>query len=338
VARHETNAVYTVSGEDFPYADGPKDHIKKEDLQKLGLAVKNHDHADGRGNAAKRLASGAAAGAPAQGHAGEVYVETDTTLLKYDDGNNIQETMNLTAAQRVTGLKTHTKLALTGPAAIATMQFVGIVATDGPPLSGTYSTYDFGFTESGQMWMCSAGGTPGTWFQVGGFTTGDVKTTFRTTADTGWMFLYGQTIDATQTPYLALWDWANGGSLVGSGNLFSGTQGALVCPDLRGTVLAGADTMGGSARNLITALSAVGKATGAATVTLDIASIPAHGHPITDGTGGHVIDDSATVGAPDGVTHAISTGNATLTVGNTGGGGAHANVQPTMAANVAIKL
>lgn len=42
------------------------------------------------------------------------------------------------------------------------------VTTDGPPASGYYDAGDFVTTTSGEMWVCTASGQPGTWTQIVG--------------------------------------------------------------------------------------------------------------------------------------------------------------------------
>jgi len=53
---------------------------------------------------------------------------------------------------------------LTG--AIAGTRFVGATAS-GAPVTGTFSTGDFVIDQSGTMWVCTSGGTSGTWAQSG---------------------------------------------------------------------------------------------------------------------------------------------------------------------------
>lgn len=54
--------------------------------------------------------------------------------------------------------------------ATAAARFVGGTAS-GAPTTGTFSTGDFVIDQSGSVWVCTAGGTPGTWKQAGGGTT-----------------------------------------------------------------------------------------------------------------------------------------------------------------------
>jgi hypothetical protein len=50
--------------------------------------------------------------------------------------------------------------------AVATTRFAGATAS-GAPGSGTFAVGDFVVDQSGSMWVCTAGGSPGTWAQVG---------------------------------------------------------------------------------------------------------------------------------------------------------------------------
>jgi hypothetical protein len=54
---------------------------------------------------------------------------------------------------------------LTG--ATAASRYVGATAS-GAPASGTFSTGDFVIDQMGKVWVCTAGGTSGTWVAVGG--------------------------------------------------------------------------------------------------------------------------------------------------------------------------
>jgi hypothetical protein len=87
-------------------------------------------------------------------------------------------TVTRTAAQQVSVGNALNAVGLTG--AIAGARWVGSHAT-GPPTTGTFSTGDWLTTLTGQMWICTAGGSPGTWTQVGTLlqtsTTGDGRIT-----------------------------------------------------------------------------------------------------------------------------------------------------------------
>jgi microcystin-dependent protein len=104
-------------------------------------------------------------------------------------------------------------------------------------------------------------------------------------------------------------------------------------PDLRGRVAAGKDNMGGSAANRITnggsgiVGTTLGAAGGAETHTLTTAQMPVHAHTVTAGTNPPLIGPTGRGTWGDGV----AVGD--YGTGNTGGGGAHPNVQPTIILN-----
>ena len=54
---------------------------------------------------------------------------------------------------------------LTG--ATAASRYVGATAS-GAPTTGTFSVGDFVIDQTGKLWICTAGGSPGTWTQVSG--------------------------------------------------------------------------------------------------------------------------------------------------------------------------
>lgn len=163
------------------------------------------------------------------------------------------------------------------------------------------------------------------------------------------------------------WIWADGAVLLSS-TPYTSLRAAYIAagfpygqdgsgnpkvPDMRGRVPAGKDNMGGTPANRLTTAGAdvdgatLGATGGAQTHTLTSAQIPAHSHPVTDPTHSHsestltggagggsfgVGDNGLKVGA---TTSSSATG---ITVGNnTGGGGAHPIVQPTMVCNYIIK-
>lgn len=132
-------------------------------------------------------------------------------------------------------------------------------------------------------------------------------------------------------------------------------------PDARGTVAAGRDNMGGTAASKLTTAGSgvnglkLNTVAGAQNITLDATQIPAHTHPNSLNDPGHThslqsglyVFNGGPVGLtggaqPGGTTANTSTGSATTGItitnaANTGGGGAHANVQPTRIRNVIIK-
>lgn len=81
-------------------------------------------------------------------------------------GNN---TINLTGtgASSVAGTFTATALIASGlTGATSASRYVG-ATNSGAPATGTFSTGDFAVARDGAIWVCTAGGSPGTWAQIG---------------------------------------------------------------------------------------------------------------------------------------------------------------------------
>lgn len=148
--------------------------------------------------AAARFAGGTTSGAPASGtfavgdfvvdHAGAIWVctvaGTPGTWAAGSGGgvSSLTGTANEIIASASTGavtlstpqaigtgsqptFLTITAGGLTG--AVAASRYVGGTAS-GAPASGTFLTGDFVIDQTGKVWVCTAGGTPGTWVQAGG--------------------------------------------------------------------------------------------------------------------------------------------------------------------------
>jgi len=163
-------------------------------------------------------------------------------------------------------------------------------------------------------------------------------------APDGFVFCFGQ--ELSRTDYADLFAVIN--TTYGPGN---GTTTFSV-PDYRGRVGAGKDNMGGTAASRLTVPvsgSVLGAVGGFQTHTLLSTEMPAHSHPVTDPGHAHQQrrDDNSGAspnagGNPDatygsleyGVTSTSTTG---VSVGSTGGGSAHNNVQPTIVTNKIIK-
>ena len=147
-------------------------------------------------------------------------------------------------------------------------------------------------------------------------------------APSGWLLCFGQAI--SRTTYATLFSAVSTTYGIGDGST------TFNLPDMRGRVAAGADNMGGSAAGRLTSttmspdgntLSATG---GTQTHTLITAEMPSHTHALSDSypgvnTGGSWQQNGGAYGGSIG------------TIGSTGGGGAHLNVQPTLVLNYIIK-
>lgn len=181
-------------------------------------------------------------------------------------------------------------------------------------------------------------------------------------APSGWVLPYGQTL--SRTTYADLWTIAQ--TQIAAGNTFynngNGTT-TFGIADLRGRVIAGNDAMGGSAASRLTltylgsSAAVVGAVGGSQSNTLTVATVPAltfsgttdamnnnavHSHGLS---GGSTVGTAAS-GASGGGTFISVITPATLSINNanidhahsfsgttSGGGGAHANVQPTVITN-----
>jgi len=141
-------------------------------------------------------------------------------------------------------------------------------------------------------------------------------------APTGFLLCNGQAVN--RTTYSAL--FAVVSSLYGEGNGSS----TFNVPDLRGRFIAGWDA-GTSVLTSVTAGmilgSSIANTGGVEAVTLAVAQIPSHSHglntlgPFTGGGASHLADTSGT----------------DSNTGDTGGGGAHSNIPPSMILNFIIK-
>lgn len=170
------------------------------------------------------------------------------------------------------------------------------------------------------------------------------------TAPTLWLFAAGQAV--SRTTYETL--FAVIGTTYGAGD----GSTTFNLPDIRGRTSVGKDNMGGSAAGRMTTAGSgvdgltVGASGGNQAVTLDGTMIPSHTHTGTtssDGLHVHIVYGNALATGPGGGSVPDNaTGNAnkqtsadgahthTFTTNATGGGAAHANVQPSIVCNYII--
>jgi hypothetical protein len=179
------------------------------------------------------------------------------------------------------------------------------------------------------------------------FTTGDVKLTLKTTADTGWVVMNDGTIGNassggttranadTEKLFTLLWtNTANANCAVSSGRGASAAADyaankTIALPKALGRALAGYGAGSGLTSRAIASI------TGAETHTLTIAEMPAHTHPGSTARGGNTAIGTSTSGTS---ANAVTSFSTEVDVASQGGDGAHANMQPTLFLNVMIKL
>lgn len=170
-----------------------------------------------------------------------------------------------------------------------------------------------------------------------------------TAPNSSFVLAYGQAV--SRTIYSAL--FALLGTTFGTGD----GSTTFNVPDLRGRVVAGVDTMGGSAANRLTDATSgfgdtLGEAGGAQSYTLTISQIPLHNHTLTDPGHAHstvpatfrglAASNAGAFGFTGGSTATgdLSVNSATtgISIAAAGGGGAHGNVQPTIVANKLLRI
>jgi microcystin-dependent protein len=160
----------------------------------------------------------------------------------------------------------------------------------------------------------------------GGDPAGTVKAFAGAVAPSGYLLCDGAAV--SRTTYARL--FAVIGTVFGSGD----GSTTFNVPDGRGRALIGAGTGTGLTPR------ALGAKVGTETHVLSASEIPAHSHPIaapTEGHAGAAILETLDEGSGPDLLSWPSAHTDGVTKNNTGGGGAHANMQPSLALNFIIK-
>lgn len=198
--------------------------------------------------------------------------------------------------------------------------------------------------------------------------TGDVYWRYGTGTRSGAVRLNGRSIGSAtsgateransdvQALYEYLWDADTNldvaGGRGGSASADWSANKPLTLPDMRGRAPIGLDTMGNIAAGIVSEATALGWTGGAKTHTLATSEIPAHKHDLTVTDPGHTHTDDLNlgsgVGSGLGIVGNNSNGNIsivnsattgiTVSMANAGGGGAHNNMQPSMAGTWYMKI
>lgn len=267
-------------------------------------------------------------GAPASGYAAKT---TTYAVLAADKGKLIDATSGtwtlslLAAATAGDGFNVSVRNSGTG------------VITIDPNLTETIDGSTTLAVNAGESVLIYCTGTA--WVTIGkssGVPSGSITGYGGTSAPSGWLLCDGSAI--SRTTYASLFSAIGTTFGVGDGS------STFNIPDARGRVIAGQDDMGGSAASRLTTAGSgldgatLGATGGAQNVTLTAAEsgLPSHSHSLTPitgltGAGG----DGA--GLTAGVYVSGSTGSSTGSAGGSAASSAHANVQPTLVANVIIK-
>lgn len=203
-------------------------------------------------------------------------------------------------------------------------------------------------TDTASYRWCTSISPSITW--TGMIPVGTVQPFAGSAAPVGWLFCFGQTLNASTNPeYADLW--------AALSTTYGGTSiSAFNVPDLRGRAAAGKDNMGGTTASRITSAGSgivgttLGASGGTQTHTLTEAQMPSHFHTGTTGYGYNSGGSTNLVVGPNSGSYVYEiynqVGNTTdsqrhrhdITTNTAGSGGGHQNTQPTIILNYIIKF
>jgi len=218
---------------------------------------------------------------------GELGYESTTKAIKFGDGATAWNSLPVAAAGDITQVTAGTGLTGGGTSGAVTLNLdTSVVLTassidaKGDLLVGTadnaYAKRSVGANGT-SLTADSTQSTGVSWVQI--VPAGAIMPYAGTTAPSGWLLCYGQTIDVATYPAL----------VSALGNTYGGDGvSTAVVPDLRGRVVAGKDDMGGTsaARLNNVASTTLGTATGTQSHKLLTAEMPAHQHGLSSHTHG----------------------------------------------------
>jgi len=218
---------------------------------------------------------------------GELGYESTSKAIKFGDGVTAWNSLGVAAAGDITEVNAGSGLTGGGTSGAVTLALdTSVVLTasaidaKGDLLVGTadnaYAKRSVGANGT-SLTADSTQSTGVSWVQI--VPAGAIMPYAGTTAPSGWLLCYGQTIDVATYPALV--------SALGSTYGGDGVSTAVV-PDLRGRVVAGKDDMGGTsaARLNNVASTTLGTSTGAQSHKLSTAEMPAHLHGLNSHTHG----------------------------------------------------
>jgi len=184
-------------------------------------------------------------------YSGSAWVELDPVWLKGQANTwTANQTVNAnilgngtialtgTGASSVGGSFAATVFAPAGLTGSATATRYAGGTASGAPATGTFSTGDFVVTTGGDLWICTAGGSPGTWSRVGSYLLGSANTWTSTNAFNG-AITGNNTINLTGTGSSSV-----GGTFTGTALVASGLTGATSASRYVGATTSGAPATG----------------------------------------------------------------------------------------------